>query len=143
LLITFTGDLRASILARMAQLHGTEAILVVNADLGFVIWAGEALSKAGYTPWPAKTVADAQKWIEEPAFGFRLLLIDLALSGAADLIQTVRERYPGLKIVAVGTDSKNAIADAVISKPTNFDDPKTVQEWAGAVAQLLSEHPTR
>jgi CheY-like chemotaxis protein len=131
---------------RLKMLHENiqKLVLVAADDLGFTLWAGHILVDAGYPTWPAKTVSEALRWIEEPGANFRLLLIDPNLPGAPYLVQTARRKYPGLKVALLGEagDPVDLGADAVISKPVNVDSPDMVSAWVEKIVRLLSEHLT-
>jgi CheY-like chemotaxis protein len=120
------------------------SVLVADDDLGFALWAVRILAEAGYPTWPAKTVSDALKWLEEPCANPRLLLIDPSLPGAPYLIQTTRRKYPGLKVALLREAGNPADvgADAVISKPANVDSPDVVSAWVEKIVRLVSEHLT-
>jgi CheY-like chemotaxis protein len=121
-----------------------KSVLLASGDLGFALWAGCILADAGYQTWPAKTGSEALKWIEEPGANFRLLLIDPSLPGTFYLVQTVRRKYPRLKVALLGEagDLVELDADAVISKPVNVDSPDMVSAWVEKIARLISEHST-
>jgi CheY-like chemotaxis protein len=119
-----------------------KSVLLAVDDLGFALWASRILADVGYPTWPAKTVSDALKWIEEPGANFRLLLIDPGLPGALYLVQTARRKYPGLKVALLreAGDPFDIGADAVISKPADVDSPDMVSAWAEKIVRLTSEH---
>jgi DNA-binding NtrC family response regulator len=77
---------------KMPQEKIGKSVLLAVDDLGFALWSGRLLADAGYQTWPAKTVSDALKWIEEPGANFRLLLIDPSLPDAPYLVQTARRK---------------------------------------------------
>jgi DNA-binding NtrC family response regulator len=126
----------------MPQENIRKSVLVADDDLGFALWAVRILAEAGYATWPAKTVSDALKWIEEPCANFRLLLIDPTLPGAPYMIQTARRTYPGLKVALLreAGDPADIGADAVISKPAHVDSPDMVSAWVKKIVHLISEH---
>jgi CheY-like chemotaxis protein len=126
----------------MSEENILKSVLVVAEDLGFALWAGRIFADAGYQTWPAKTVSDALKWVEEPGANFRLLLIDLGLPGTRYLVQTARRKYPGLKVALLreAGDPADIGADAVISKPSNVDSPDIVSAWLEEIVRITSEH---
>lgn len=126
----------------MSEENIPRSVLVVGEDLGFALWAGRLLADAGYKTWPAKSVADALKWIEEPEANFRLLLIDPSLPRAPYLVQTARRKYPALKVALLREAGEPADigADAVISKPANVDSPEMVSAWMENIVRLTSEN---
>jgi hypothetical protein len=129
---------------KMLQENMPKSVLIADDDLGFSLWAGRILTEAGYSTWPAKTVSDALKWIEEPGANFRLLLIDPTLAGAPYLVQTARRKYPRLSVALFreAGDLADIGADAVISKPANVERPDMVSDWVEKIVRLTSEHFT-
>jgi DNA-binding NtrC family response regulator len=127
---------------KMPQEKIGKSVLLAVDDLGFALWAGRILADAGYPTWPAKTVSDALKWIEESGTNFRLLLIDPSLPGALYLVQTARRKYSGLKVALLreAGDPPDIGADAVISKPADVDSPDMVSAWVEKIVRLTSEH---
>jgi DNA-binding NtrC family response regulator len=127
---------------KMPQEKIGKSVLLAVDDLGFALWAGRILGDTGYQTWPAKTVSDALKWIEEANANFRLLLIDPSLPGTPDLVQAARRKCPGLKVALLleTGDPPDIGADAVISKPADVDSPDMVSAWVEKIVRLTSEH---
>jgi len=119
----------------------TKSILVADDDLGFLLWAASILAQAGYSLRPAKSVAEALKWIENPDAKFHLLFIDPDFPAASYLVHRARENHPGLKVASL-SDTSGVVdigADAVISKPANADSPDTISAWVKKIARLISQ----
>ena len=125
---------------KMSQGNITKSILVADDDLGFLFWASSMLAEAGYSTWPARTVTDGLKGMDEA--DFHLLVINPSLPGASDLVWMARRKYPQLKIALLSEtgDAANLGADAVISKPANAGNRDIVSAWLKKIALLMSEH---
>ena len=116
-------------------------VLIVDPDLGFLLWLGQLLADAGYCGLPALTVQEATTLIGTLNLTVDLLIIDPTVAGAAAFVRALRrERYVG--VIAVITsmaelDVGMRGVDAVRSKPTTADDLEA-SEWLRTIGHLLS-----
>jgi DNA-binding NtrC family response regulator len=118
------------------------AILVVDCDLGFVFWLGQILDRAGYEAFPARSVPDALKLITELHLSVSLMIVDYSLSGAANLIATMRRAQKSLKIMALVEDDSGPTppeADAQYRKPRKINEVPTEAEMLHIIRRLLSK----
>ncbi len=103
-----------------------KTILIVDGDVGFAFWLGQALDRAGYAAVPAESSPAAEGLVDELRFAVDLLVINPALPGAADFVQTLRGIDPQLKVVAMGNTEVNfevaPYANLRCRKPENADD---------------------
>lgn len=76
-------------------------VLIVDYDLGFVFWLGHMLDNLGNSALPAKTVPDAALLIMQLNLKVDVLLINLALPGAVDLIAAVHRSHTEAKVVGI------------------------------------------
>ena len=96
-------------------------VLIVESDLGFVFWLGQALDKAGYASMPAKNVSDAFSVISDFDLTVGLLIVNPRLPGAAVLADLVHRSAPGAWVIGL-TDNPTTLAafpwvDSYQSKP--------------------------
>jgi len=118
-----------------------KTILIVESDLGLVAFLSKSLSDAGYEVIPAPTSQTATMLLEElenPKVD--LLVANLALPGAADLIPALKKKNQSLKVIAVEDASLSAISDipvdARLQKPSPSESAAENQ-WLGMVKQVL------
>lgn len=78
-----------------------KTVLIVDDDLGFVFWLGQALDRVGYNALPAKGVAEAKSLIESFRVRVDLLMIGAALPGAAEFAADLVKEDGGVKIVGL------------------------------------------
>ena len=62
-------------------------ILIVDGDLGLVLWLGRMLVDAGHDAVPAQNIAEADRLMRELDLRVDLLVINPSLQGAADLLE--------------------------------------------------------
>jgi DNA-binding NtrC family response regulator len=81
-------------------------VLIVDSDLGFVFWLGQALDAAGYDTLPAKGVTEAIALIGELKVWIDILMIRCTLPGAESLAADLRWAQRGhLKAIALIDES--------------------------------------
>ena len=95
----------------------TVAVLLIDSDLAFIFWLGQALDAAGYSAVPAKNIRAASEVVEEFKLTTELLIIDPSTPGAVSLVLSLREKEPGLKTIAAispgSQESYAAVFDVV------------------------------
>jgi hypothetical protein len=84
-------------------------VLIVDNDLGFVFWVGQALDRAGYNTLPAKGVPEALTVVDVSAGRIDLLLIGLGLPGAASLAAKLLRSNASMKVVGLVDQDIQAI----------------------------------
>jgi DNA-binding response OmpR family regulator len=64
--------------------------LILDPDIGFGFWLARGLDQSDYQSFPAKSVADASALLDELRIEVDLLILNVALPDAAELIESVR-----------------------------------------------------
>ena len=75
-------------------------VLIVDSDLGFVFWLGQALDSSGYLAVPARDTRSALELIREQKIRVDILVIDPLLPNAISLISILRQA--GGTLITVG-----------------------------------------
>ena len=109
-----------------------QTILIVDDDLGFVMWLGHTLAAAGYLTLPLTSAPESLRIIAE----LELTVIDLAIVnwatlGMSHLIDTLRSRQGYLPVIATEPSRRNAI-----------DLNAAEAEWLAKVRQVLEKART-
>jgi ActR/RegA family two-component response regulator len=115
-------------------------ILLVDSDLGFLFWLGQALDQAGYEAFPAMTVSDAATLLRELHLTVDLLILNCSSEGAETFLNMMRRTRKFLKTICLdGDDHLGCIngVDAVLRPPAEITDESRSQ-WVQAVRALLS-----
>jgi len=79
--------------------HVKKAIVLIDSDLGFLFWLGQALDHAGYEAFPARNMPDVLEIISEFHLTLTLAIVNGALPGAEALVRQLRETNPGLPVL--------------------------------------------
>jgi ActR/RegA family two-component response regulator len=108
------------------QTHA-ETILIIDNDLGFLMWLGLSLASRGYLTMPATSCQNALRLVDElqpPTID--LVMINPALPGASDLISVLRSQRGSLKVMS--------IEDQVRAPQSRSE-----SEWLSTVLKILGE----
>jgi DNA-binding NtrC family response regulator len=77
-------------------------ILIIDNDLGFVFWLGQALDAAGYDTLPAKGVAEATELLAHVRGNIDVLIVRYSTPGAESFVADLRWTQRGqLKAIAL------------------------------------------
>ena len=116
-------------------------VLIVENDLGFLFWLGDALTAGDYQSWPACSVSDANAIVREAAVRIDLLIINPSLPGVSKLIARLRRSQAEFKVIALGAESKIRLRgiNAWRRKPCPAEG-SAKQEWLEAVKSLFIGH---
>ena len=118
-----------------------KTVFIIDADLGFVFWLGQALQDSGYQVLPAKSFPEAAAVITELKAEIDLLIVNPFLAGAAAFVDALRSSRPNLKVLAVLGENDPQVSqipspDATVRKPLQADRIAS-GVWVGMVEQLL------
>ncbi|MBZ5653508.1 MAG: hypothetical protein LAO18_23865 [Acidobacteriia bacterium] len=114
-------------------------VLLIDSDLGFVFWLGRTLAEVGYEAFPAKSVPDAFKLLDELQLPVSLLIVRDSLPGIADLIAELRYLQNDLKVILTVEDVNTEIprhADAQCLRPDSID-KSSKSGWMQLVQKVL------
>src|SRR5689334_22613696 len=120
--------------------HRGAIVLLVDSDLGFVFWLGQALDVAGYVAVPARDIGSAEELVQAHRIEIDILVIDPRMPGALPFISRSRERGKSLKVVAaLAQEDEGDVpandADMVLRKPERFTQEAKMQ-WIGQIQDL-------
>ena len=115
-----------------------KTVLIVDADLSFAYWLGQGLDEAGYQAFPAKNIPDAAALPDELKPTIDLLIVNPALPGASEFIETLRRWNPSAQVVALRGGAAHSLAgvDLWCRKPDRKDHLQR-RRWIERVEQLL------
>jgi len=123
------------------------AVLILDDDLGFVFWLGEALTAGRFQPIPAQSVATAERLLRTLKIKVDLLIVNPAVPGATEFARELRRRQEKLRVVAAlgHPDDLEIVvrdADTARSKPHILDE-LAKSEWREMVRGVLSGKSNR
>jgi CheY-like chemotaxis protein len=108
-------ELERSISWPSQQPKRSATILIVEADDPVRATSVRLLRRHGYTTLEAATAAEAEERVLAYGAAVDLVMVDVGLSrlgaGGADLVERLRQRWPGLKVLFVSGFPRAALAD--------------------------------
>jgi CheY-like chemotaxis protein len=117
-------------------------VLVVDRDLGFIVWLSKTFSEAGCDVVPALNCGQALSFVAELKLHVDLIVLDPALTGTSEMILALRKEERTLKIVAIrnrASDAQSTMnADGTLERPS-AGEPITQQDWLARVQPILHE----
>jgi CheY-like chemotaxis protein len=128
---------------RIFKIEVNLSVLLVDSDLGFVLWLGRTLAEVGYEVLPAKSVPDALTLIAELQPTVALLILRDSLPGAADLIAILRYAWKDLKVILSVEDVDERLRlNADAQYRTGQIDENSRTRWLHAIERVLWEGVT-
>ena len=118
-----------------------KTVLLVDDDLGFAFWLGQALDRAGYETWPAQSVPAAESLLATVRLPVDLLVINVSLPRAPAFAIHLGRTRADFKVIAVYEGPDDVVqpfpeASAAHHKPTTIDTVAKL-EWVQLVACVL------
>ena len=119
-----------------------KTVLLVDDNLGFAFWLGQALDRAGFETWPARSVPAAESLLEEVPLAVDLLVINASLPRAPAFATHLGRSRTDFKVIAVYEGAPDLVesfpqASAVHQKPQTIDIAAKL-EWVQLVSVVLS-----
>jgi hypothetical protein len=119
-------------------------ILIVDRDLGFVLWLGHILNARGTTALPATKIADASELVSLLNLRVDVLIASPGEEGFREFAAKLRARSPDLQVVGLGGEEDPAwietFPDAVWRDKPQCGDEATRLEWVTLVDELAHRH---
>jgi hypothetical protein len=124
-------------------------VLLVDHDLGFLMWLGEVFNELGWQAFPALQCRQALALAKRSDFPLTALVINPGLPGAARAVKGLAAAYPGLRVVLI-VDSAAELAAAnrlrswskqagsKLERPQPWE-PISRPDWVAKVQRALAE----
>jgi hypothetical protein len=122
-----------------------QSVLILDDDLGFVFWLGEALVSAGYEAVPAVGVPDAKGRTGTFHFTPDLVIANPTLAGVAEFTRALRQGPRPAAVIEITTATGEAKiglrADGFQPRPDVADD-RAKLAWLRTIREVLRESAT-
>ena len=119
-----------------------QTILVVDDDLGFVMWLGRMLADMGYRALPARNGSEAIGQIERTKIPVDLVMVNLALPGGRALVKTLARLDPPARVVSIQEPTVPLVAEtqAVVTlRKPGASEPLSREMWLEKLTLVLAE----
>ena len=121
----------------------SRTVLIVDRELGFVFWLGQALDRAGYQALPAKSCEDAAELLQQLKVEIHLLIMGHSLAGAAAFADDLRRSQGHLKVIAVIDEGEEPISAFPGADATRFMlsgvGEASETEWLETIEDILGQ----
>jgi len=108
------------VLVEVERLAGRGTILIVDDNLGFVVWAGRMLTDAGYAVMPAESVRHAKGLVDDHRLEISVLMVNPLLRGIPEFIDSLRAAQKTMRVVALEQPMAGVFGvQTVVSRPTD------------------------
>lgn len=94
--------------------EGRRSLVIVDSDLGFAFWLGQALDAAGYVTAPAQNARSALELVFSSSARVEALIIDPAERDAVSFIAHLKRLDPPVKAIAAFTPGRPPVSDLPI-----------------------------
>ena len=101
-----------------------KAILLIDTDLGFLFWLGQALDRAGYEAFPARGISDAIALLAALHLTVGSVILNYSLPGAENFVAGLRQSQNHLKVISLVEyeQEPGPNIDAVFCKPAEINE---------------------
>ena len=116
-------------------------VLIVDDDLGFAFWLGQALDRAGIESWPARSVYAANSLLAQLPLTIDLLIISDSLPWGGVLADRLGRARTNFKLIVIcdkaGQPHGALNATAVYQRPQAIDHAESVK-WVQRINDVLA-----
>ena len=118
-------------------------VLIVDSDLGFVFWLGQALDVAGYEALPAKSAAEAKTLVRELKVTVDVLVANPNAPGVAALAEHLNRSQGHLSLIALVNNDNETFPEqpfpAVRKRRACRGDEVSRFEWVHLIQDLYPD----
>jgi hypothetical protein len=122
-----------------------QTVLVVEDDLGFLLWLGQLLTDAGYRVVPASNCRQVMAHIRKLGVSLNLIVVNPSIRGAMRMLEGFAPEKSRIRLILIrdlGMDLPGVgPASATIEKPRSWERISR-QEWMQRIRQALTEAPS-
>jgi hypothetical protein len=119
-----------------------KTILIVDRDLGFVLWLGHILNKSGSVALPATSIAEAAEMVSLLGVRVDVLIAAPGEEGVREFVEELRLASPDLQLVGVGIEEHPPRAipfpEAVWKPGPRRGDEAIRGEWVTLIGEMAS-----
>ena len=114
-----------------------KTVLILDDDLGFSMWLGNALNEAGISAIPACRCEEVLAIISDGMFPqIDLIIVNLKIDGCREVLDTLAAQRGGCKIISIGAAGKRAV-DGTLRRP-RARTPPPPERYIRMVRDVLS-----
>jgi DNA-binding NtrC family response regulator len=119
---------------------GYPTALIVDDDVGFILWLGEMLTETGYQTVPALQCRQALTLVKKLDLRVDVLVVNPELRGAARAMKVLASEHPRLRVVLIcNSSTPPAVLDsnhAKLERPSAWE-PISRPQWIAKIRKVL------
>jgi DNA-binding NtrC family response regulator len=119
---------------------GSPTALIVDDDVGFILWLGEMLTESGYQAVPALNCRQALTLVKKLSVRVDVLVVNPELQGAARAMKLLASQHPKLRVVLIRDPSTPGpvpdSAHATLERPSAWE-PISRPQWITQIRKVL------
>jgi DNA-binding NtrC family response regulator len=119
---------------------GSPTALIVDDDVGFIMWLGEMITESGYQAVPALQCRQALTLVKKLALRIDVLVVNPELRGAARAMKVLASEHPSLRVVLIRDPSTpSPVPDsnhATLERPSAWE-PISRPQWITKIRKVL------
>ena len=119
---------------------GSPTALIVDDDVGFVLWLGEMLNESGYQTVPALQCRQAVTMVKQLSLRIDVLVMNPKLRGAARAMKTLETEHPRLRVVLIrDPSSPDPVTESdhpTLERPSAWE-PISRPQWVTKIRKVL------
>lgn len=123
---------------------GSNAVVIVDDDLGFMLWLGDLLKEAGYQAVPAFSCLEAFSHVQQCNVSVGVIIVNPTLPGVFDMLETLGSKYGPLRIILIKSPGISVPemmpARSIVEKPWAWEKISR-REWLGKIEKALTDAP--
>lgn len=124
----------------MTASTGFPTALIVDDDVGFLLWLGEMFNESGYQTFPALHCRAALALAKKLALQIDVLVVNPALPGARRAMRALTTAQPSLQVVLIRDGSKSgSVEDSshpALDRPSAWE-PISRPQWITKIRHAL------
>lgn len=119
---------------------GSPTALIVDDDVGFLLWLGEMLTASGYQAVPALHWRQASSLLKKLDLRVDVLVVNPKLRGAVRAIKALETEHPRLRVVLIRDPSApGPMLDSnhtTLERPSAWE-PISRPEWVTKIRKIV------
>jgi hypothetical protein len=122
---------------------GSAVAIIIDHDLGFVMWLGEVFTELGFQAIPALNCRQALALAERAELPISVLVVNPQLPGAPRMVETLMAENPGVQVILIGNPAAHpepSVTRPMLERPSPWE-PISRLDWVARVRKILGHSP--
>lgn len=124
---------------------GSPTALIVDDDVGFILWLGEMFTASGYQAYPALQCREALTLTRKLALRVDVLVVNPDLPGATRAMRSLTSAQPALRVVLIRDPAKSGplphSIHPALERPSAWE-PISRPQWIMKIRKALMSAAT-